>query len=196
MGTRLPARGDNVVFSSEVLMRASKVQPALLGGVVIGTLSALPVISMGNCLCCLWVILGGALATYLLQQAQAAPVEGTDGAITGLLAGLVGTVVGSLLAIPIQMLMGPMNGDLLARILDQGGNDMPPEMRDTLRSFARGGAAGALMVIGFLFSLVINAVFGALGGLLGTVMFKPSTPPPPPPVPGFADPTRPYGPEA
>ena len=60
MGTRLPARGDNVVFSSEVLMRASKVQPALLGGVVIGTLSALPVISMGNCLCCLWVILGGA----------------------------------------------------------------------------------------------------------------------------------------
>ena len=77
-------------------MRASKLQPALLGGVVIGMLSALPVISMGNCVCCLWVILGGMVATYLLQQAQPTPVEGVDGAIAGLLAGLVGAVVGSL----------------------------------------------------------------------------------------------------
>ena len=176
-------------------MRASKVQPALLGGVVVGTLSALPVISMGNCACCLWVVLGGMVATYLLQQAQSAPVEAVDGAVTGLLAGLVGAVVGSLLAIPIQMLMGSMQGDLLRRVLDQSGNDMPPQMRDTLQSLTRGGVGGALLVAGFLMSLIVNAIFGALGGLLGTVLFKPAVPPPPPPVPGFADSTRPHTPE-
>lgn len=177
-------------------MRASKLQPALLGGVVIGTLSALPVISMGNCVCCLWVILGGVLATYLLQQAQPTPVEGVDGAITGLLAGLVGAVVGSLLSIPIQMLMGPMGGDVLRRILEQGGNDMPGEVRSTLESLARGGVGGALMFAGFVMSLIVNAIFGALGGLLGTVMFKPTMPPPPPLMPGFADSNRPHGPAA
>jgi hypothetical protein len=51
---------------------------------------------MGNCLCCAWVILGGMLATYLLQQAQPGPVEGVDGAVVGLLAGLVGAIVASL----------------------------------------------------------------------------------------------------
>jgi len=176
-------------------MRASKLQPALLGGLVIGTLSALPVISMGNCVCCLWVVLGGLIATYLLQQAQPTPVEGVDGAITGLLAGLVGAVVGSLLSIPIQMLMGSMQGDLLRRVLDQGGGDMPAEMRDALQSMARGGVGGALMLIGFVMSLIVNAIFGAIGGLLGTVMFKPAYPPPPPPVPGFADSSRPHTPE-
>jgi len=176
-------------------MSASKLQPALLGGVVIVVLSSLPVISMGNCLCCAWVILGGMLATYLLQQAQPGPVEGVDGAIVGLLAGVVGAIVGSLVAIPIQMLMGPMNGDLLKRILDQGGSDMPGGMRDTLESMTRGGVGGAIMLLGLMVSLLVDAIFGALGGLLGTVIFKPSVPPPPPPVPGFADPARPHGPE-
>jgi hypothetical protein len=176
-------------------MRASKVQPALLGGLVIGVLSALPVISMGNCLCCAWVILGGMTATYLLQQAQSAPVEAVDGAIAGLLAGLFGAVVGSLVSIPIQMLMGPMNGDLLRRILDQGGGDMPGEMRSTIESLTRGGVGGALMLVGFVVSLFVNAIFGAIGGLLGTLIFKSSTPLMPPPVPGFADPARSHGPE-
>jgi hypothetical protein len=181
--------------ANEVLMRASKLQPALLGGLVIGVLSALPVISMGNCLCCAWVILGGMTATYLLQQAQPGPVEAADGAIAGLLAGLFGAVVGSLVSIPIQMLMGPMNGDLLRRILEQGGSDMPGEMRTTIESLTRGGVGGALMIVGLVTSLFVNAIFGAIGGLLGTVIFKPSMPPPPPPVPGFADPARPHGPE-
>ena len=176
-------------------MRASKLQPVLLGGLVIGVLSSLPVISMGNCLCCAWVILGGMVATYLLQQAQPMAVEGVDGAITGLLAGLAGAVIGTLLSIPIQMVMGTMSGDVVQRILDQSSGEMPSEMRSTIEAFTRGGAGGAIILIGLVFSLFVNAIFGAIVGLLGTVVFKPSTPPPPPPVPGFADPARPHGPD-
>jgi hypothetical protein len=175
-------------------MRASKLQPALLGGVVIGVLSALPVISAGNCLCCLWVILGGALATYLLQQAQPTPVEAADGAIVGLLAGLVGAVVGTLVAIPIQMLMGPLGSDALRQVLEQSGGDMPPEVRGLLERLSAGAVGGAFMFVGLLISLVVYSIFGAIGGALGTALFKPSVPPPPP-VPGFADSSRPHTPE-
>ena len=176
-------------------MRASKVQPALLGGLVIGVLSALPVINMGNCLCCLWVVMGGMLATWLLQQNQPTAVDPLDGSLTGMLAGVTGAVIGTLLAIPIQMLMGPMGNDALRRILEQNGGDMPPEVRGILEQMTSGGLHGALLLFGLIMSSIVNAIFGALGGALGAVVFKPSTPPPPPPVPGFADESRPHVPE-
>lgn len=173
---------------------ASKTQPVLLGGLLIGVLSALPVVSMGNCLCCAWVVLGGVMAVSLLQQSQSSPVSTGDGALVGMLAGLVGAVVGSLLAIPIQMLMGPMAADTLQQLLERG-DDVPPQVRDLLAQVSSGGVGWALALAGFVVNLLVNAIFGALGGLLGTVLFKPSTPPPPPPVPGFADPDRPHTPD-
>ena len=69
-----------------------KHQPALLGGLFIGVLSSLPLINVANC-CCLWVISGGVLVTYLQQQAKPTPVETGDAVIGGLLAGLIGAVI-------------------------------------------------------------------------------------------------------
>src|SRR5690606_26155599 len=126
-------------------MNASKLQPSLLGGLFIGVLSALPIISAGNCLCCLWVVSGGVLAAYLLQQNQAAPLEAGDGAIVGLLAGLVGAVLASLLAIPIQMVMGPLSADMFRRIADQAA-DAPPELRSVLDQLG-GGSLGVMAIL-------------------------------------------------
>ena len=39
-----------------------------------GALSALPFVNAGNLCCCLWVITGGVVASYLLQQNQSAPL--------------------------------------------------------------------------------------------------------------------------
>src|SRR5918995_4891205 len=96
-------------------MGSSKLQPALLGGVAIGVLSALPVVNIGNFCCCAWVLLGGVLAAYLMQQNHPAPVAAGDGALVGLMAGAIGAVVGSLLAIPISMVMGPYQMQILER---------------------------------------------------------------------------------
>jgi hypothetical protein len=71
---------------------SSKLQPAVFGGLFIGVLSALPLINIANC-CCLWVIGGGVLATYLLQQNQPYAITAADGALVGLLAGLIGGVI-------------------------------------------------------------------------------------------------------
>jgi hypothetical protein len=78
-------------------------------------LSALPIVNMGNACCCLWVIAGGVTAAYLLQNGQAAPITSGDGAAVGFHAGVVGAIVWQLAAIPVTILMGPVQ----ARMLEQ-----------------------------------------------------------------------------
>ena len=86
------------------MMTPAKTQPALLGGVVIGVLSALPVINLANC-CCAWILFGGALAAYLMQQNHPEPIMIGDGAIVGLLAGVVGAFVWLIVSVPISVVM-------------------------------------------------------------------------------------------
>jgi hypothetical protein len=145
-----------------------------------GALSALPLISAGNACCCLWVVSGGVVAAYLFQQNTSTPITPSDGALVGLLAGLAGAVVRSVLDIPIHFIAGPMEQAMLQRVLDMG--TMPPEVRDVVERFGRGGAmSGAFFVIGQIVGLMfwafIGAIFSTLGGLLGALMFKKQMPP-------------------
>jgi hypothetical protein len=161
-------------------MRASLSQPALIGGLVMGVLSALPVVAVGNC-CCLWVLGGGVVAAYVLQQNQPAPITPGDGALVGLLAGIFGAFVQLVLSIPISLVVGPMEREVMQRILEMTGN-MPPELRDALERYSREGQSGALTVlarlVGFMFWLVVGAIFSTLGGVLGAAIFRRQAPPP------------------
>jgi hypothetical protein len=165
-------------------MPASKLQPALLGGLFIGVLSALPVISIGNCFCCAWVIGGGMVAAYLLQQNQSTPINAGDGAVVGLLAGLFGAVIHLVLSIPIGLMFGPMQADLMQRITSSAG-EIPPELRPMIEQMQQNAGftiVGALF--SFVFMVIVGVAFGALGGLLGAMFFKKDGPPPPaPPLP-------------
>jgi hypothetical protein len=159
--------------------QAPKLQPALFGGLFIGVLSALPLINIGNC-CCLWVIGGGVLATYLMQQNHAYPVTAADGALVGLLAGLMGGILGVLLSIPIEMAMGPLQQRLIQNWI-LSNPDIPPETRTVFENMTARGASAIMTGFKLIFSMVIGAVFGMLGGLLGVALFKKNAPPPPPP---------------
>ena len=66
-------------------------QAPLLGGLFIGILAALPVVSWGNC-CCLWIVGGGVLAAYLDQQRDQRPISAGRGAFAGFLAGIIGAL--------------------------------------------------------------------------------------------------------
>ncbi len=163
-------------------MRASKLQPALLGGLFIGVLSALPVLSIGNICCCLWVVAGGALAAWLLQQNQSAPIDAGDGATIGLLAGLIGAGVYLVFSIPVGLVFGPMQADMMRQVLESAG-DMPPEAREALENMQHGAGAGIVgALLGFVVMLFAGVAFGALGGLLGALMFRKQGPPPAPPA--------------
>ena len=145
-----------------------------------GVLSALPIISAGNACCCLWVVSGGVVAAYLVQQNKTTPMAPADGALVGLLAGLVGACVHAIVAIPIDLLVAPVEQAMLQRFLDMG--TFPPEARDMLERFGRGGAMGGAYfvlshIIGLMFWLLVGGIFSTLGGLLGALIFKTQTPP-------------------
>jgi hypothetical protein len=165
-------------------------QPALLGGVVIGVLSALPLVNLVNICCCGWVLFGGGLSAYLLQQQRPGPISVGDGAIAGLLAGVFGAVVLAVVSIPLNMMMAPFQAGMLEDALTSA-RDLPPEARAFFESLTSGAALGAASVFAFLVSLVVFSVFGFFGGLFGALIFKKNAPPPPPPpeVPTFTPPT-------
>ena len=156
---------------------ANYTQPALVGGLVLGVLSALPIVSAGNLCCCLWVVSGGLVASYLLQQNHPGPITPGDGALVGLLAGLIGAFVQTIVAIPVEILVAPMERAMLQRFMDMAGN-MPVEMRDAFDRYSSNGAPFGMLgvilrrVIGLVFMLFIGAMFSTLGGLLGAVIFR------------------------
>jgi hypothetical protein len=151
---------------------SSYLQPALLGGLVMGVLSALPIISAGNLCCCLWVITGGLLAAYLLQQNRSGPITAADGAIVGLLAGLIGATCQFVLSIPIGLLVGPVERQLLERLREMSGSGIAEFNLD------RGpGLVGVVLLrlVAFVFTLVVGSIVSTLAGVVGAVLFaKPS----------------------
>ena len=172
---------------------SSKLQPALLAGLSLGVLSSLPIVSAGNCCCGLWFVTAGVLAAWLMQQNQPFPIALGDGALAGLLAGVVGTVVWAILYLPIQAVTGVWQRQFAERVLDSAG-DLPPHLPRDPRE--QPGARRALfgLVLGFMFMLVVGGAFTTLGGLLGAMIFRKDAPPPagPPGPPPFVPPPPPW----
>ncbi len=175
-------------------------KPALIGGVLLGILSAVPIIQAFNCLCCAWVIGGGMLAAHLYVRSSPAAVTLGTGVLLGLLTGAIGAVVDTIFSIPIHVALrgfGMGMADQLRQALDQLPN-VPPETRSALNAFlASGRGVGLLFIIlmGFL-KLVIYSLVGMLGGAIGIAVFEkrktgsqppvyqpPMNIPPPPPPP-------------
>lgn len=149
----------------------SRLQPAFFGGLFTGVLSALPFVSTVNACCCLWVIAGGVLTSYLLQERSSLPITAGDGAIWGLVSGAIGAVIASLLGIAFAVMQG-----LTGPEFPQG--DLPPEVGRVLERL-RELPPSIWFIASFFVSLVVFPIFSMIGGLLGVAMFKKNTPPPP-----------------
>jgi hypothetical protein len=179
-------------------------KPALIGGVILGILSSLPIVMAFNCVCCAWVIGGGVLAAYLYVKDASVPVTLGRGVALGLLTGAIGALVTALFSIPLYILShGPGAGfmEQMRQSIDQMPN-LPPESRQFMHSLYSGnGMSAVLYAFGFLFMLFVYSLFGMLGGSIGVAIFekrKPGEspaadlppyqppsgmPPPPPPTP-------------
>ena len=143
-----------------------RTQAVLIGGAFTGVLSALPLISLANC-CCLWLVGGGVVAAYLLQQSQPQPLTVGDGAVVGCFAGVFGAVVHSVVSIPVQLATGPVL-EQMAEVL-RGNADLPPEVAEMLDQVGSAGPVVFLFV--FFLMLLLGAVFSTLGGVLGAAVF-------------------------
>jgi len=131
----------------------NKLKPALLGGLIVGVLSAIPFI---NYCCCIWAIGGGVLAGFLYIKESSTPVSVGDGAIVGGLAGVVGGIIYLIIGLPIALLFG------MAAMQDQltrSGIDLPV-------------SGFLLMVVSAILCAIFLAVLATLGGLLAVPIFE------------------------
>lgn len=138
--------------------------PVLVGGVLAGVLSSVPIVAVVNCLFCAWMLLGAGLAVKLVQD-KAKNVQMGEAALIGALAGAVCAGVCFVIQAGINIAMGPSTV-----IPPQLESQLPPAMRG-------GGSLAMILAISCVVLFVIYPLFGALGGLLGGLIFKPSVPP-------------------
>jgi len=163
-------------------------RPALIGGAIAGVLSGLPIVSAGNCFCCLWIIGGAALAVSLLAKNTAGVLTSGDGAIVGALSGITAAVVDSLMAIPLSH----FNMELARRVVDRV-SDFGYEMPSNLDGLLDGGSAfltPGWFLLGLFLTAAVFTVVGILGGIIGVSLFgrkKSQTAPPAAPSPGTGD---------
>jgi hypothetical protein len=138
-----------------------------------GVLSALPIVSVGNACCCLWVLSAGFVAAYLQQQGQSTPITPPEGALTGFLAGIAGAFVYVVLSVPLDLLLRPMEREIMRRIVEnlsgaEGFRDYA-DRADMVSGPVR-------IVIGFMFMLLCGAIFSTIGGLVGAMVFRKAAP--------------------
>jgi hypothetical protein len=149
-----------------------------------GVLSALPIIAVGNVCCCLWVMSGGVVAAYVLQQGQTQPITPADGAFIGFLSGILGAFVYLVISVPIDLTIGPMERAMARRMLESMGGT------EGFRGYferAEVVAGPVRFMINFLTMLFVGAIFSTIGGLLGALMFRKREAPGAPGAPGTFD---------
>ena len=135
----------------------NKLKPALLGGLIVGFLSAIHSLIpfIGAC-CCIWSIVGGGLAAFLYIKGSSVPVKLGDGAIVGALAGVVGGIIYVIIYLPISLIWGMA---AMTEQLNRSGVQIP-------------FSGTILVIIGSIVGAVMLVLLSTLGGVIGTAIFE------------------------
>ena len=151
-------------------------QPALVGGLFIGILSALPFVNLANYCCCLWVITGGVIAAVLDQQTEPTRIPTGRAAYDGVIAGIVGAIVWLAASMLLDLAMSPLYERAVTEMV-RNATDMPPAARAYLENVGSRASSPVSYILGFFFHLFVGVVFATIGGIIGVTVFGPSRPP-------------------
>lgn len=146
----------------------NKLKSALLGGLIVGVLSAISsLIPFISFCCCIWGIGGGVVAAFLYIKGSPNPVAMGEGAMVGGLAGVVGAIIYLIIGLPISIFFG------MAAMQDQlyrSGVNLPV-------------SGVVLIILSGIIGAIILAGLATLGGVIGVAIFEKrkgnATPPPP-----------------
>ena len=135
----------------------NKLKPALLGGLIVGFLSAIHSLIpfIGAC-CCIWSIIGGVLAAFIYIKGSSVPVKLGDGAIVGALAGVVGGIIYIIIYLPISLIWGMA---VMQENINRSGVNIP-------------FSGTILVIIMSLVGAIALVVLSTLGGVIGTAIFE------------------------
>ena len=144
-------------------------KPSILGGLALGVLSAAPLISILNVVCCLWAQAGGGLTVWLLDKQRPGTLKYGDGALGGLVSGLIGAFVATLINIPIQMIA--MTPERIAAIQSQFEElQISPAVRDAILQFMSPGFNLSRALIMLLLNMILLGLFAMIGGILAVAI--------------------------
>jgi hypothetical protein len=158
----------------------SKAKPAIIGGVIVGLLSAIPFVNIPNLCCCLWAILGGVIASYVYIKGSANPVKVGEGAVLGALAGVIGAVIYVVIGIPLGIVAGGATQGIMAKLMESAD---PAQAEQLRRQMEAGQSVVGAILFGLLWAVLL-ILFSTLGGLIAVPIFekrKGQAAPPPPP---------------
>ncbi|MBI4457022.1 MAG: hypothetical protein HY644_14155 [Acidobacteria bacterium] len=152
-------------------MKNSMLIPALIGGLILASGSAIPVLKLLNCFCCAWLVLGGTAAAYLYVKDASQKISLGEGALLGALTGMIGSVLHALLSVPFRMFMTAGIIEQVQEALDRP--EIPEEARDFVLSILGSGGFSIIgLMLGFLFMLVFALIFATAGGIIGVAIFE------------------------
>jgi zinc-ribbon domain len=144
------------------------IQPALAGGMFLGFLSTMPFINAANMCCCMWVLMGGGIAAMLLAKQRPSGVTYGDGAYVGVLSGVFGAIIGTLIHIPLQLIVARMFSASQQQQLEDLFRQLQIEgpLKDWLIRIASGEVSTGTIIITFGMNLLMWSLFAMIGGIL------------------------------
>lgn len=134
----------------------------------LGLLSSLPLINMGNCFCCMWVLGGGGIAAFLVTKQRPGGITYGDGAFAGVLSGLVGAVVGTLVSIPMRILSARMFGSQ-QQAVEEMMKDVPGfegPMKDLMMRALSSEISAMTITFEFFANVLTYSLLAMIGGIL------------------------------
>jgi hypothetical protein len=144
------------------------VQPAITGGVLLGILSSLPIVSQVNLIFGAWILAGGALTARLVSRQRPSGISYGDGAYGGVLSGVFGAVVATLMLIPDKLFF-TADWDAMRQQAEQQLSktpDLPEPMRDLLLR-AMSAEVSVPTVLAWFFIYVFSfSLLAMIGGML------------------------------
>src|SRR5215510_2621936 len=145
-------------------------QPSLVGGLIAGILSVIPLVSAANCCFCAWALVGGIVASKMLVSRSMRPVKSGEGAKVGLIVGLIASGIFLLVNLPMQLVgVGENSQREILEALPQRSSD--PQVQEAVQKFVdfltnlSPGQKILFFLLFFLFGTVVFSGFTALGGL-------------------------------
>lgn len=156
-------------------------RPTLISGIIFGVATGLPFVS---CCCCLWMAAAGWLATFLYireSKRRAYPFRVSDGAVTGLLAGLFGGFSSWTVETVSNILFGQRLQEGILSVLDRVLQDVPPEVSQVFEALRRGleeEPTIATLIVGLIGTMFMFALLSTISGVLtGAILARSYGPP-------------------
>jgi len=149
----------------------SKQQSIILGGLIAGLLST-SYLGLINMLCCAGIIIGALVSVWHYTDTNELTIKAGQGAVIGLLAALVGWAVS--LVLNYILIKAGIRSDLVLSqfMLDRFGDSMGEEGVERIVEQMNTEITLGKYMLSALWGVLLSAIFGAIGGSIGAVLFK------------------------